>query len=477
MNAPVGTLATSKPGTATATIPALDTELPESSKTYRNMFIITEGNINNTASTTDSTLSMQIDTLTAYTSQSMEMGATSDWWGRWVWDITSLGMTTNATHNYYIWASIARHNHAQCTLVVTYEFDASASTDIFVSLRLPLDLASPMGGTTSTDYQRGIRELWIQEPGTITTKQIAYYLFYDKAAPIAGLNMRIGTGSFVTYTDGGGVQCGSDGCMVRNDAAFTLARGRNTLNFDIYRTDTADLGFNIGGYFIVNYTASKPSQGYGAANHTVIYNLGATFDGVASLLRTTTAIGIDIPETDYFVSGLGVQYKYISNSTGTAAGVSILFEKTSGEGGVEWLPAYVDIGHTDPETGLRICWAQVRDYFYRFTGDQDSSRLDLATTRRWRTVLGNNCTSFDYLDCYLSYHTISYTVGGDISGSNGGTVNIDLHRTGNGELILSTSRSGNGSYAFTWFDNTEDVFVSAHESGAYKGRSDNDTAT
>lgn len=40
LNAPVTTLATTKPGTATATIPALNTELPEASKTIRHMHIV-----------------------------------------------------------------------------------------------------------------------------------------------------------------------------------------------------------------------------------------------------------------------------------------------------------------------------------------------------------------------------------------------------------------------------------------------------
>lgn len=479
LNAPVGALATTKPASI-ATIPALDTELPESTKTYRNMAIIAQGNVNNTGSTTDSTITMQVDTLTAYTSQTMEMGATSDWFGRWVWNVDGL-FTTNATHDFFIWASVARHNHIQAYLQVTYEFDATSSSNVFVSLMLPMEINSPMGGTTSSDYQRGAREVWIQEPGTITTKQVAYYMFYDKAAAIAGLNCRIGTGSFVTYTDGGGQQCGSDGLMIRNDSAFTLARGRNSLNCDVYRTDTADLGWAISGFWIVNYTAGKPTQGYGAANRTIFWNLNATFDGANALSKTYSAQAPSIPDDNYFFTAVGINLNYIVNSTGTPAGFTAQVERLSGEGGILWENAIFEVNHTDPETGLRLSYGQLRDLFARWrvgaTIDPDTDRLDIETSRRWRVAMGNNAPSFYYMDLIYTMHNITYTVSGSVTGSAGGTVTLDLHRVSNGEKVMSTTRTGNGSYSMTWFDNTEEVFVSARESGTLIGRSEKGVIT
>lgn len=483
LNAPVGALATAKPGTATDTIPALDTYCPEASKTYRSVFVVSQGNIVNTGSTTDTTLSMQIDTLTAYTTQTLEMGATSDVWGRFVWTTeyydsggvaAGLGMDTSTTHSFYIWASVARSHHRQVFMVVTYEFDASASNDVLVSMQLPMEITSPMGGTASTNAQRGSREVWVEEPGTITTQKLAFYIFWDQAAAMTGLNMRIGTGSYVTYTDAAAILCGGNGAMIRNDAAFTLARGRNSLSIDVYRTDTTDLGFNVSGFWIVNYTAGKPTQGYGAANHTVKWNLNATFDGAASVVRDIAATAPVIPETDYFLTAIGTRYAYISNTTGTAAGVTVLMRD---DDDVEWLPAYVDLGYTDPETGLRQCWSQVRSYFKRFPNDLDPGRGDIETSRKWRTALNNNCASFDYLDLYFTYHAITYTVGGDVTGSGGGTVTIGLYRTATRLNVLETTRVGDGAYSFTWYDNTEDVYTAAYEDATHVGRSDTGLAT
>jgi hypothetical protein len=483
LNAPVGTLATSKPGTATDTIAALDTELPETSKTYRNMYIICQGNVNNTASATDSTLSMQIDTLTAYASQTLEMGATSDYWARFVWTThyydsggasAGLGMTTNATHSFYIWASIARHNHQQVYMVITYEFDASGSTDCFNSVLLPMQ-ATMMGGTAATDFERMSRLLWIEEPATITTKDIAFYAFWEQAAAISTLNFRVGTGSFVAYTDAAAVLCGGNGCMVRLDSAFTLARGSNTLNCDVYRSDTADFGLAISGFLIVNYTSAKPTQGYGAANHTVKWNAGFTFDGATATNRRTSAFAVAIPESEYFINSYGCHLANVTNTTTQFSGLAILMEKTNAAG--EWLTVDSVAGHTDAEKGLHQHFAGIRDEMYRYPGDPWPGRLDPEGTRRWWVSYSNAGTGFMYLDLWITYHTITFTVSGSITGSSGGTVNIGVWRMTNEELAGTTSRSGNGSYSFTWYDNTETLFAEARESATLIGRSDNGTAS
>ena len=319
LNAPVSTLATAKPGTANDTIPALDTYLPEASKTYRNMYITVQGNEHRNNVTTDHTLSMQIDTLTAQVSGNYEGALATDRWFRYIWNISSLGMTTNATHSFYLWASIARVNHPQVWLTVTYEFNATTTTSVMQSLMLPMEFGSPMGGVAATDYQRSTRELWIEEPGTITLQRLATYVHWDQSGNIGGLNARIGTGSFVAYTDVASIVAGGNGCMIRNDAGATLARGRNTLQADIYRTDTADLGSNVSAFWIVNYTSGKHASGVGAHNKTVFWNLSTNGTAAANELNTIAATAPVIPETNYFLNALGTRYEYLSDGVGSPA--------------------------------------------------------------------------------------------------------------------------------------------------------------
>jgi len=475
LNAPVAALATAKPGAATDTIPALDTYLPEASKTYRNMFITVQGNEARNAATTDHTLSLQIDALTAQTSGAYAGALATDRWYRYIWNMTSLGMTTNATHGFYIWASVARANHPQVWMTVTYEFDATATTSVMQSLILPMEFNSPMGGATSSDYQRASRELWIEEPATITLQRLAAYIFWDQSGNIGGLNARVGTGSFVTYTDTASTLAGGNGCMVRNDAGATLARGRNTLQADVYRTDTTDLGENLCAFWIVNYTSGKHASGVGTHNKTVFWNLSTTGTAAAAETVTIAATAPSIPESNYFLSSVDTRYEYISSSTGSPAGVSVLVERLAAEGGVKWETAYIDIGETDPEVGLHTCYSQVTGLFYRWPGDASSTRIAFQTARRWKTTLSNNCTAFDTLELLFTYHAITYTVADSISGFTG-TAYLDLCRTLTDEMVLSTTRSGDGSFSFTWYDNTEYLFLSVSDASNVVGRSQDSLA-
>lgn len=474
LNAPVGALATTKPGSPVDTLPALDTELPEASKVYRSIFVTVQGNAANIANTTDLTITQQWVSSTAHTSGGFESALATDYWFRYVWECSSV-LVTSTTQAYYIYSNVARMNHLQIWLTVTYEFDATASNDMFVSLLLQNDFDSPMGGTTSADYQRTSREVFIQET-SIASKQIAFFPMWSQIGAISTLNFRVGTGSFVAYTDAAATVAGGNGAMVRNDSAFTLARGRNTLTFDAYRSDAADFGWNLSGFWLVNYKAAKPADGYGAANHTVIWNLGPVFDGAAATTKAVSATAPVIPETAYYMTGLGVRGEVNQNGTTLFSSLTVLAEKTSAEGGVQWLVGYKDAAHGDVESGLFTVYGQIKDYFRRWPDDPDPSRLDIETSRRWMIYNGQVGTAFYKLDLMMTYHTITYTVSGTVTGSAGGTVTITLHRAATGEKVASTTRTGNGTYSFTWYDNTEDVFVEAIEDGTHLGRSADGTA-
>ena len=474
LDCPTGALGT---GTDTdcGTIPNLDTLLPEASKVYRDLFIVFQGNVVSSGSIADRTYTFKYNSTTIRTTQLLEMGATSDYWSRFI--VKGLGtIPTNASSTFYVnQSNTGRTNHPQAYIVVTYEFDATSSNDYFVSMMLPMEIPSPMG-ISAASFQRAEREFWIQETG-IANQQIAFYSFWDQQNAIGGLRMRIGTGSFIAYTDTAAVLCGGNGAMTRNDSAITLQHGRNIIKFDIYNTDVTDLGFNVSGFWIINYTCDKPSSGYSACNKTIKLNYAST-SGAAARYREISASQLYLPTTSYWLNAVGTNYQYITNSTGNAAGVTVLTELTAAEGGLKWLPAYTDIGGTDPETGLRQCWSQVRSIFKRWKSgslnDVAEDRVLPTTPRRWLCVLAASTLSFDHLDMYYTYHAITYQLTGSISGSSGGAVTIDLHRNSNGEKVLSTTRVGNGAFSFDWFDDTEDLFVVAYESDTHKGRSKTD---
>jgi hypothetical protein len=473
LDMPVVALATS--ATTYDTIPALSTYLPESSKTFRQIAVVVQGNEQNN-STTDSTMTLRVGSASV-TTGNHEHALQSDRFFRYVWDVTGAYPDTTATQTWQpTSSSVNRYDHLQAYLLVTYEFDASATTRVMNSLQLPLQVDSPMGGTTSSDYQRATREMFIQEPGTITTERVAFYVFWTQVTALAGLNMRIGTGSFVSYsTDRAAVLCGSNAAMVRNDSAFTFARGRNSMNFDVYRTDTTDLGWGVGGFFIVNYSSDKATDGVGAHNHTVKWGLQQHGTAAAATVYTVSATAPVIPESDYYMTALGLELICQTTSLAPSSSVAAFVERLSGEGGIAWEAADLDAVHTDPEIGAYLFYSQIKQLFLRWPGDPGADRMDLETSRRWRMIYGSAITGWVSMNLMMTYHTITYTVADSITGFSG-TVDLALHRAASGEKVLETTRSGDGAFSFTWYDNTEDVYVSADD-GTHVGRSMPDVAS
>ncbi len=466
LNAPTGALGTSQPGTANDTLPALDTYLPEASKVYRQLCVVVQGN-DNYSGTTDQTFSHRVGSGTTFTSQTYEKGSNVANFYR---NNSIESFDTSTTHDFYMWGSVAARHHQQAWLVVNYEYDSTASNDAMVSLLLPMEMDSPMGGTTSSDYQRATRELWIQEPGTITIRRAAALVFWDQLAAIGGLNMRIGTGSFVAYTDAAAVLGGSNAAMVRNDAAFTLARGRNVGNLDIYRTDTADVGYTVCCLWMVNYTCGKPTGGYSKKNQTRMLRIKDHSTTAATVSALTTA-SAEIPESNFFFNAVGIEYKYMPSGTVAVSGCAISAERlASSEGGLVWEQVYADLGGTDGETGVYHIYATARKVFQRWPGDtvDGSARLDIETSRRIRATAANSVATLDSLMYLLTYHTITFTCADSVSGFSG-TVTLSLHRE-SGEKLMETSRSGDGAFSFTWYDNTEELYVVADD-GTNVGRS------
>lgn len=461
------------------TIPALDSYLPEASKTYYQITAVVQGNTES-GSATDISVSMAVGTVNDFTSQLYEKGSTVDYWYRVNADYTA--MDTSATDSFYLWASVADFDHPQCWLVVTYGFNASTTTSIMNSLILPMEIDSPMGGTTSSDYQRSTRDIWVQESSP-TLSRLAFYCFYDKLAAISGINARVGTGAFLAYTDVTSVVAGSAGFMARNDSAYTLSRGKNSISFDIYNTDATDRGYNVSGFWIVNYTSAKPTEGIWAANHTVKYNYKAVGTSAASIQNIITGTQVILPEPDHFFTSAGLNYLYTSNGGGSPAGVHIGMERLVAEGGMAWESIYSDIGGSDPETGIRQCWSTARSVLKRWKesslnniSDTTNNRIGIETARRIRLVLAQNCASHDHLDMYVTYHSITYSVAGSLSGVNtaGGNVTVNLHRAATGEIVFTrtyTPSSTTISYEFVWFDNTQDMYVTAYQDNTHVGRS------
>lgn len=472
LNCPVGNMGTSKPS-AIDTIPALDTELPEGSKTYRQTVLVAQGN--DGGASTDLTIAMEVDTNGQFTSDTYEHGSNCNMFCR---INTTQSFTTNSTHSFYIWCpTVGAGAHWQAWLVVTYEFSISTTSALYISVRLPFDVPGPMGGTTSSDYQRATTELWVEEPTTITTMRMAAYFFWEQQAAISGLNLRLGTGSFVGYTNAGAVNAGSNACMVRNDSAFSLSRGKNTITADVYNTDTADRGFNLSGFALINYTCAVPTEGIGAANKTIEWFIAAMGTTSPNVQNIVSATSINIPETYWFASKFGVQITYVNSGANVPPQTVTGVERLSGEGGIRWERIFADSVGTDGETGIWINIADASKVFKRWHPEPVSTRLDPETSRRWRYNCGQGSSNLAQIHTLLTYHSIYFAVNCTLGGSGGGTIYVQLLRASDDEILIAdNNRVGNGSITSYWYDNVENVYMVAYEDDTHTGRSANGTA-
>ncbi len=479
LNGPTTSLPTAK--TSYDTVPALDTYLPEVSKTYRNIAIVMQAN-SNTNTNTDHVVNMELSSLGVLSTGNYEAALATDRFTRYVWDITSY-ITTNTTHTFNIWASVAaitRHHCPQIYMMVTYEYDVASTTSVMNYVKLPMEIDSPMGGTSAADFQRSTREFWVQETNP-TLRRLAFFMFWQASANDTGLNARIGTGTFTTYaTAGSGFIAGNKQIMIRDDAptGLTFGRGRNTLQMDVYNTSATQRGGNVGGFWIVNYTSDKHPDGPGVHNRTIEWPLYTESTATAAQQYITTADAPNIPETNYFVNALGYECNFMLGAV--QQGVSIKAERlASGEGGLIFEPVYTDISQGDTELGVYDVYATARSLFQRWANDSNPDRLPLETNRRYILNSANAVFWLKHLVLSLTYHAITFTAADSITGFSG-TVDIGLHRSDSntsspGELILETTRSGDGAFSFTWYDNTEELYVVVDD-GTNVGRSEDTLA-
>lgn len=456
------------------TVPNLSNYLSESGVSIKDCFLQIEGNTSTAASAVDLYLTGAIGS-TTFSTDLIESALASDSFFRYNWKAitgSTVYFDTGSSSNLQLGCSVAnKMNHMTSCLYVTYTFDATNTTRVLNSLLLPMEFDSPMGGITVSEAQKANRLLWIQEPGTITTTNSAFYLSWDQIAAITNLNFKVSGQDYFTYTNTAGTVAG--GCSLQRtcDDVLTLSRGKNTLSASVYRTDTVDLGMNIGGYWIINYYSDKYSGGIGAHNSSVRYALQSIDATAAVNYGTVSSTSPPLPSGDYFLTSLGACQVNLSAAASSPQGVTLQVERLSAEGGPKWEAVYTDINNSDNEVGYRYSFSQARDIFARYSGD-DSDRIDLFTSRRWRYASSSTAVSYWHFDLWYTIHQITYNITGNISGytGDGSDISIEAFRSLDNEHLIGATSTTSGDFSFTWYDDTMDIFLTAKE-GNRVGRS------
>lgn len=483
-------------GGVASQIPALDTFLPEASKVYRDIFFQWEGHTGTTAAAA-ATLNISYNGGTTTISDGSHANTlNSDCAFRRIDNLTAT-LTTSAAQS--VQASTGSTTGMPCPclcgyLVVTYEYNHSTSTQVMNSIMISVaDEVALSGGPTTADKSRFSREISVQEPGTITLAQSGVLASYIGSAALV-LDFRAGAQAARTFTHAASARSGSAYSTRRLDsgaaggAGLTLARGANTLTLDWF-TSGATLGTiasNFSAVLFLNYTSDIHTLGDGVHAHTTLWCVtpyATGFTGIASSrVQVTSATTPIIPETDYWLGGLG--FHLILQTNGAAAanfGFAMLAEVQATEAeGAGWRSMYSAMYESDVEIGQSLCWARARDDFKRWPQDPDTGRMDIENARSYRydnsLIVSSTAGAIMQSYAMVTYHAITYQIAGNITGSAGGTVTIDAHRSTDGGEIATTSRTGDGAFSMPWYDNTTPVYVEAYEDGTHIGRSANGVA-
>lgn len=456
-------------------IPALDTFLPEASKVYRDIFFEIFTHTGQTTGTTNTSLNMRYDGATTITT-SHQGALNSDFTVHRIDKLISGGtpsITTNATHN--VEASTSSANAPfPClagVLVVTYEYDHSTTTTVINSIELPaVDEAGWVGGTAIGDTSEFRRTVIIQEPGPISLVQSGVLMSCIDAGVIT-MDIRVGAQTTRSYAHPATARCGSVFFMRRFDsgatgssAGYTYDRGFNIFEITFFSTSATagNIGSNVSGVIYLNYTSALHGDGDGVHNHTTKWiNRPYSASSLVQRLAYTASTTPIIPEADYYTTGIAyLLLMYTINGLATAGFVFQAELQSTESFGAGWYDLYSTFFSSDAENAQLWSWARARDEFKRHPEDPDTDRMDLENSRTYRFDTPGTQLTHQAIQ-YVSYHSILYTINGDVQNSSGGTVTINLHRSDNGELVHQTSRTGDGAFSLTWHDDTIECYIVA----------------
>jgi hypothetical protein len=472
-----GALTATLAAVGTSQIPNLDTFLPEASKTYRHIWFEVEGNGYEVGTANDPTLNFRIDAGgTTHNTGAFftDLASARSFW--YLWNAGTGAFTTNATHGLHLAASTvttaATFNHLGLILCVSYEYNHSTSTRVINSLLLHGESVDFPGSTAAADTSRNEIEFYVEEPGTITLVQSGVIVYYTAQGAVSP-TIQVGSQTARTYTDVALLFCGMTALSQRFDSGaaggsgLTIARGKNRLfvNMRIGTTGSNSTGFQV--RTILNYTSDISTQGDGAHNHSVYFHIAEQYSTAAAVSRFITALqAVNIPETDYYANDISTESNVIWSAP--AAGLySVQFELAAGELKEDGWAIDARSGYNaETENGWwRLC-DLLNSSIKRWPQDV-SNKAALEASRRWRIVAHH--AHYTSLGLWVTYHTITFACADSITGFTG-TVTLRLHKS-TGEPVAQTSRSGDGAFSFTWYDNTEQMYVTADD-GTNVGRSE-----
>lgn len=455
--------------------------LKEDSIAIRDYYIILEGNENANDSTTDYALNVQLDTEGYTTFGTVERALATEGHYRYIWSKKGAVPDTTAVHAFWTYCTVASHNCMTVTLVVTYEYDSSATTATYNSFQIPFRIGET-GNTTQANAMVARIPIDFQEPDLTYGLTGAVKLYLQPVGAITASNVMrvaVGSGTVAQYTHKiASNACGSVIVLLKfSSSDFTFARGKCYINVYFYMSSVSYDIYNISGLMFLNYQSGIAATGIETHNHTVHYgflNSDFILSGTPCVTYATKALA-PLVETSWWLQGFGTWCWQYYSSTSQQYANFFYAQNAAGEGfeqiGTGWTLIASNTPAPVSETGSRGAGDIVWDVFKRHPADPKLGALSPTASRVTRMYSPRWCGSITVM---IPYHAITYTKTGNVTGYAGtGAVTVNVHDSTTGEKLYSVTASAGGAYSVTMYDDTRDHFSQVYEDATHVGRSSN----
>lgn len=457
--------------------PILD-NLPEASKTFRQIVLQTEFCDGDVASTATITPYCQIDA----TPEVARAPINNTFFKPKViidhQDLTG-SHATSAAHSVNWRADIAGLLIWMAPeLIVTYEYDETSTTQVMCEAMIPFtapnsdSLSLQNAGTSAVSAAIGNATPWVADffipEANPTIYQSAAILDVISNSIQQTIQLRAGSQSLRSYQTGisGSAVTGSEPLHHRVDhsSGLTLSRGRNKLVLDVV-AGTAGVSprYLATGYLLLNYVADKPSDS-ALATH-VINHFASAF--TTPLSSETVTLPVMPSLSTYSISGVIVED--ITHCSGTQSLLAI--EQLSGEmaeAGFTSIQLFnASVTHANSQRSLLGATRLFRKHDY----DLSSDLLSPADARRQSHYNTTGAAVHNSWNWWVTLHACRFTVSGTVSigGSPvaaGKTVQIWAYDgVGNAELVNTVTTNGSGVFTTQVADSTRNHFATYDNDG------------
>lgn len=460
-----GALPTSATNYGSSQIPQLTSGgvLPEPNVTILDYYFRITGSQNRAATTTDETLSFNIDG-GATTSTGVYEAALAEASNiRWIYKPGSVP-TLTAAHELQVWCDVAsKYHHLQIELVVTYSHTVATRT-----LRSVLVPFKRFNWLTSPVTLRA--ELDIQDPGTITLRQSAVIV-----TQLRGLNnnaahtVLVGAQSARTYTEGANnnIPGGSTSITQRIDsggaqgASQTVVRGVNTFTLTVTKSLANEQHINA--VVRLNYECDVAAAGIGA-NTTSVSVFERTIQYSTNRLAVNWTGALSLP-TGYrlLTASLGL---YRTFATEVNANFHLLY--VSGD---TYTAGSIDNGALNTRSNSAHGWmtdhVQLTQFYKRWATDPDVNRIS-PTATRGRDLIGHLQGGLTH---EYTYHAMTYSYTDAVTGyaGSGSGLTVKVYDATTGEYQGSVTTTSGGAWTFTGHDSTRSKVAVCLEDATHTG--------